>query len=101
VRIPNTKEPGHFYRHQIEHLLAFGATGLIFLGLSRSRREDWKAAAAVVLLGTAIEIAQYAIYRMPFGFEWWDVREDTIGAVLALIVDRSTGVRRWLISGQR
>jgi VanZ family protein len=66
-------------------VVVFGATGLIFLALARDRREDWVAVGGVVLLANFIEVAQLLIYRMPEGFEWWDVREDSIGALLALL----------------
>ena len=79
----------------------FGATALLFLALGRKRGDDWKAAAAVVCLAAAIELAQLLIYRMPFGYEWWDVREDTIGVAIAMLLDRRTGVRRWIISNPR
>ncbi len=98
VRPPDTKEGGNFYKHQIMHVTMFGATALILLALGRRRGDDWRAAAVTVALAIAIEAAQLAIYRMPFGFEWWDVREDTIGVVLAMLLDRRTGVRFLIIS---
>jgi VanZ family protein len=76
---------GRSFRHQILHVSVFGATGLLFLALARNRREELNAVAAVVALATAIEVSQFLIYRLP-AFEWWDVREDSIGAVVALVV---------------
>jgi VanZ family protein len=73
----------------MEHVIVFCATGLIFLALARDRREEWAAAGKVIALAISIEIAQLLIYRMPFGFEWWDVREDTIGMILAMLLARS------------
>jgi VanZ family protein len=101
VRPPNIKEGSNFYKHQVLHVVMFGATALLFLALGRKRGDDWKAAAAVVCLAAAIELAQLLIYRMPFGYEWWDVREDTIGVAIAMLLDRRTGVRRWIISNPR
>jgi len=75
---------GRSYRHQILHVAVFGATGLLFLALARSRREEFNATAAVVALATAIEISQFLIYRLP-SVEWWDIREDSIGAAVALV----------------
>ena len=76
---------GRSFRHQILHVMVFGATGLLFLALARGRREEFNATAAVVALATAIEISQFLIYRLP-AFEWWDVREDSIGAAIAVVL---------------
>ncbi len=84
-------------KHQIEHVLIFAATGVVLLSLARGRTSEWRAALGVVGLATAIELAQLAIYRMPVGFEWWDVREDSIGIALGLIVIRYTRVRSLLL----
>ena len=83
ARIPETG--GRSYRHQILHVIVFGATGLLLLALARNRKEEFKATAGVVCLAAAIEISQYLIYHLPL-FEWWDVREDTIGAAIALLI---------------
>ena len=81
---PPTTRGRESHKHQIEHVLAFGATALLLLALARNRQEALNAAGGVVLLATAIEISQYLIYSLP-AFEWWDVREDTIGAAIALV----------------
>jgi len=73
------------HKHQIEHVVVFGATALLLLALARTRKEEAKAIAGVICLATAIEISQFLIYRLP-AFEWWDVREDTIGAAIALLI---------------
>jgi TRAP-type uncharacterized transport system fused permease subunit len=76
---------GRNLHHQILHVALFGVTALVLLPLSRSRREQFNAIASVVCLATAIEISQYLIYHLPW-FEWWDIREDAIGAVIALLI---------------
>jgi VanZ family protein len=83
---PEATRGHHSYKHQIEHVVVFGATGIIFLALARNRREDWTAVGGVIVLGLFIETAQFLIYRMPEGFEWWDVREDTVGALIAFAI---------------
>jgi VanZ family protein len=83
---PEATKAHHSLKHQIEHVVVFGATGLIFLALARERREDWTATGGVVVLALFIETAQLLIYHTPEGFEWWDVRDDTLGAFLALLV---------------
>jgi VanZ family protein len=85
---PEATKGHHSFPHQIEHVVVFGATGLLFLGLARTRREDWIAVAGVVVLGLFIEATQLLLYQTPEGFEWWDVRDDTIAALLAWIAAR-------------
>jgi hypothetical protein len=89
LRPPDTSGETRSYKHELEHVIVFGATGLILLALARDRREEWAAAGKVMALAIGIEVAQLLIYRMPFGFEWWDVREDTIGMILAMLLARS------------
>lgn len=84
--------------HQIEHVLIFGATGVLIVALGRSRNEELQAAAFVVCLAAGIEAAQLSIYRMPVGFEWWDVREDSIGAAAGFIAVKISGIRKILLS---
>ena len=76
---------GHTIEHAVMHVVLFGLTGVILLALARNRREQFNAVAGVVCLGIGIEISQYLIYTLP-GFEWWDVRDDVIGAVIALVI---------------
>jgi hypothetical protein len=82
-RVPNTTGRKS-YKHQIEHVVVFGATAMLLLTLARNRRETLNAVGGVLLLAVAIEISQYLIYSLP-AFEWWDVREDAIGAAIALV----------------
>jgi hypothetical protein len=72
-------------KHQIEHVLAFGATAMLLLALARTGKEELMTFGGVVCLATAIEITQLLIYKMP-AFEWWDVREDSIGAAIAVLL---------------
>jgi peptidoglycan/LPS O-acetylase OafA/YrhL len=83
------------FRHRAEHILAFGATALLLLALARNRKEALRAAGSVVILAVAIEISQYLIYSLR-AFEWWDVREDTIGAAIALVAHQIGPVQRTL-----
>jgi hypothetical protein len=88
---------GRTLQHEISHILVFGATGLMFLTLARNNREEWTAAAGVVCLGISIEFGQWVIYGLP-GYEWWDVREDTIGVLLAIALVRTTRIRPVVLS---
>lgn len=58
---------------------------MLLLTLARNRRETIQAVGGVALLAVGIEVSQYLIYTLP-AFEWWDVREDSIGAAIALMV---------------
>ncbi|HWE50318.1 MAG TPA: hypothetical protein VG273_11035 [Bryobacteraceae bacterium] len=73
------------HKHQIEHVVVFGATALLLLALARTGKEEWKAVGGVFCLAVAIEISQFLIYHLA-AFEWWDVREDSIGAAIALLI---------------
>ena len=87
--------------HQIEHVVIFAATGVLLVTLGRSKSEEWLALLCVVALAGAIEAAQLAIYRMELGFEWWDVRDDSIGALFGLIAVRLIPVRSLLLKDPR
>ena len=73
--------------HRIAHFALFGFTACLLMLLSRTNRTEFWAMITAILLGSAIEFAQHAIYR--FNFEWWDVRDDAIGAVGAYLVFRA------------
>jgi hypothetical protein len=68
----------------MEHLVIFGATALIYRALVRGRI----AFCWVVALALFIETAQFLIYRTADGFEWWDLRDDTIAAAVVLLAAR-------------
>jgi hypothetical protein len=95
-RAPGTR--GRAVPHQSEHVVVFGATAVLLITLARNRREEWIAAGGVVALGLAIELAQWSIYRMPEGFEWWDVREDSLGMLLGLLLVRYSSVRDLILN---
>ncbi len=75
-------------------------SAVVLLALTRRRRSEWRAALGVVGLATVIELAQLAIYQMSVGFEWWDVREDSIGIALGLLLIRYTPVRGMLLKNE-
>ena len=47
-------------------------------------------------LAVAIETSQHLLYKNPF--EWWDVRDDTIGVAFAWMLIRWTGIKSMLLS---
>lgn len=84
--------------HRIAHAIAFGVPALMLLRLARSLRQQWAASLIVLCLALAIETAQHLIYGN--AFEWWDVRDDTIGLLIAILLHRWTRAR-WLLNLDR
>ncbi len=62
--------------HREFHLLAFGITALLI------RRKPWQSVLLTIALGVIIEFLQHLIYHLPL--EWWDIRDDAIGAIFAI-----------------
>lgn len=78
-------------KHRIIHVLAFGSS-CFFLGLLASnRRAQYRSAVEILLLAALIELAQDLIYAHGKMFEWWDLRDDAIGILLAVLVLRLIG----------
>ena len=75
----------HSY-HRLFHFVSFGATAVLFLLISRTRRQEYIAAGGVFALGLTLEALQHFIFGSDF--EWWDVRDDFIGILIALAVFR-------------
>lgn len=84
--------------HRIAHAIAFGVPALMLLRLARSFKQRWAASLIVVCFALAIETAQHLIYG--HAFEWWDVRDDAIGLLIAVLLNRWTRAR-WLLSAHR
>jgi VanZ family protein len=81
--------------HQVLHLVSFGAAGLMLFALSRNSKQIRTAALAVFCLAVVIETSQHMLYKN--AFEWWDVRDDTIGVLLGGILIRWTRIRSLLL----
>jgi len=82
--------------HRVEHVGAFGALGLLLLPLARNRRETWFIAAAIFCVGCGMELLQYHVFhfaRFRQPVEWWDIRDNTVGVLLALLAVRFTRLR--------
>ena len=84
-------------RHRVFHVLSFGAAALMLLALGTDAKRESIAGLSVLCLAVAIETSQFLLYKNPF--EWWDVRDDTIGILIAAVLIRRTRVRRLLLSG--
>jgi TRAP-type uncharacterized transport system fused permease subunit len=79
--------------HRVAHVGAFGVLALLLLPLARSPRETSLIAAAIFCLACGMEILQYHVFhfasnRQPV--EWWDIRDNTVGLLLALLAVRFT-----------
>jgi TRAP-type uncharacterized transport system fused permease subunit len=82
--------------HRVAHVGAFGALSLLVLPLARSRRQIWLITAAIFCLGCGMEMLQYHAFhfaRAGQPLEWWDIRDNTVGILLALLAVRYTRLR--------
>jgi hypothetical protein len=70
-------------RHRLAHFAMFGVAEALYLGLVRRPRESLWAMLGVLALAVGIETAQIPIFHIP-RLEWWDIRDDMIGAATAL-----------------
>jgi hypothetical protein len=75
--------------HREIHYLAFAGGALLLFCLSQSRRQESLAAAATLMLGVSIETLQHIIYHNPM--EWWDIRDDGLAILAALVLYRFAG----------
>ncbi len=74
--------------HRLEHAAAFGVLGLLLLPLCpepHTGMDDGSGYAGSE--AAALELGQHTFFRN-VGFEWWDVRDDAIGLVMAWLVVR-------------
>jgi hypothetical protein len=79
---PSATSAHHSLGHQVQHLVIFGATAFVYRALVRGPIAFcWVAALALF-----IESAQFFMYHTPDGFEWWDLRDDAIGAAVVLLL---------------
>ena len=81
--------------HNVLHVVLFGAPSVMLFALSRDGQKIATSAVWIFCLAMAIETGQHLLYRDPF--EWWDVRDDTIGLLLAAVLIRWTRIRSLLL----
>ena len=90
--IPGQELPAAFeWNDKASHLVGHGLLALYFSGLV-ARRSWWKIFLFLLLLGTAIEFAQYSMHAGREG-DPRDVVANSIGALLGLIVGWFGGAR--------
>lgn len=99
--IPGKELPAAFeWNDKASHLVGHGLLALYFSGLV-ARRSWWKIFLFLLLLGTAIEFAQYSMHAGREG-DPRDVVANSIGALLGLAVGwlggaRWPGLAAWLL----
>jgi hypothetical protein len=82
---PARPGPVHAMHREI-HFLAFGGAAFLLLLVTRNRREEIGVVAGACLLGLSLEYLQHLFYGNVM--EWWDVRDDTIAVLAALVLYR-------------
>jgi hypothetical protein len=78
-------------RHRILHFLSFGLLALLLM-LAGDMNSRLLVIFAVAALGLGIEFAQHCIFGN--NFEWWDVRDDSLGAIAAFLISRRAETSR-------
>ena len=77
--------PGFFRPfHREIHWLAFAGAAFLLLLLSRNRREEILGVLGTCFLAISLEYLQHRIFLPHDPMEWHDVRDDALGAMLAL-----------------
>jgi hypothetical protein len=79
------------FRHRAGHVSAFGILSLLLLPLGRGQTQKWVIAAAILSFALILELVQYQVFhfhRVHQPFEWWDIRDDSVGLLLALLALR-------------
>lgn len=74
---PSRPAPMHIAHREL-HFLAFAITALLI------PRKPLQSLTLTVAFGVTLEFLQHLIYHNPM--EWWDVRDDAIGATAAIIL---------------
>jgi hypothetical protein len=83
--------------HGPEHAVAFGILALMLLPLCRNRSQKWVVTLAMVCFAGGLELGQHQIYGQ--SYEWWDVCDDGIGILPALLLLEFTRIRALLVRG--
>jgi hypothetical protein len=71
-------------RHRFFHVISFAGIALLLVLMARAPGQKIFAALAVIALGCAIEYAQHLIFRSRI--EWWDMRDDALGAMMGYAI---------------
>ena len=88
---PGAESPVH-QMHRHFHFAAFSLTAFLLWRLL----PGIKAALVSIAIGLFIEVMQYLLYHGPM--EWWDVRDNTISAIVTILLLHTA---RALINSQK
>ena len=72
--------------HRPLHLVAFALTASLLYLRAFPHHQAAASLASVLVLAFAIELAQARLYHNPI--EWWDIRDDLLGALIGLACGR-------------
>ena len=71
-------------RHRLFHVVSFAGIALFLVLIARTPGQKIYATLGVIALGCAIEYAQHLIFRSRL--EWWDMRDDALGAIMGYAI---------------
>jgi hypothetical protein len=86
-------------KHRLAHYLTFGSTALLLVVVSETAIQQLWAGFGVAALGFVVECSQYALMGLSF-MEWWDVRDDAIAAIGALLLAQWLNLRDIIVDSQ-
>ena len=84
-----TRFPSALSPHRVLHLLAFGVLAALSAKTTCRPSSRILAVAGVIAFGGAIEMAEFL--KSHNVFEFWDLRDDSLGALLGLMVLEISG----------
>jgi hypothetical protein len=91
-------------KHRVVHFVTFGSTALLLVIIGETALQQVWAGLGVAALGFLVEYSQYLLSRISL-MEWWDVRDDAIAAIAALLLAQWLNLREILVDdrprGQR
>ena len=77
--------------HRLFHFTAFAVTAVILRRAGAGRWAPAGSACAAAMLGAALELLQT---RMRYPIEWWDMRDDALGALIGALAYQAVS-RLW------
>ena len=86
-------------RHRLFHVVSFAGIALLLVLIARTPGQKILAVLALIALGCAIEYAQHLIFRSRI--EWWDMRDDALGAIMGYAIGQWGVLSRVLIAERK
>ena len=88
--------PSSYLIHRLEHVFAFGVLAILLFPLCRNSGERWTMVAGFTVVAMMTELGEYLLFPQPF--EWWDLRDDGLGFLLAFLLVRFTPISNLLLA---